>query len=128
MNVSRPGSWHISSIEPLDAESGILDQFLDRAIQVTAAGQVLPGWGEMILPPAHTRLWRAPMLDKQKTTSRFQYPTHLPERALDLGDAAASLRLPHGQMYQPRDDSFLIEAHCSANDVSLPDGSILQLA
>jgi hypothetical protein len=74
MNVSRPGSWHISSIEPLDAESGILDQFLDRAIQVTAAGQVLPGWGEMILPPAHTRLWRAPMLDKQKTTSRFQYP------------------------------------------------------
>jgi hypothetical protein len=73
----RPGPLHISFIEPLDAECGILDQFLDRAVQVIAAGQVLPGWGEMILPPAHTRLRRAPMLDEQKTTARPQYPTHL---------------------------------------------------
>jgi hypothetical protein len=73
----RPGPLHISFIEPLDAECGILDQFLDRAVQVTAAGQVLPGWGEMILPPAHTRLRRAPMLDEQKSTARPQYPTHL---------------------------------------------------
>jgi hypothetical protein len=53
-------------IEPLDAKTGILDQFVDRAVQVTATREMLPGWGEMILPPAHSRLRRAPMLDKEK--------------------------------------------------------------
>jgi SOS response associated peptidase (SRAP) len=42
----RFGSSHISSIEPLDAKTSILDQFVDRAVQVTATGQMLPGWGE----------------------------------------------------------------------------------
>jgi hypothetical protein len=28
-------------IEPLDAKTGILDKFVDRAVQVTATGQML---------------------------------------------------------------------------------------
>ena len=54
----------------------------------TAAGQMLPGWGEMILPPAHARLGCLPMLDKEKMTIWPQHPTHLLECALDFGDAA----------------------------------------
>ena len=27
--------------------------------------------------------------------------------------------LPHGQMYEPRNDSFLIEGHCSAERTSV---------
>jgi hypothetical protein len=73
----RFGSSHIPFIEPFDAKTGILDQFVNRAVQVTAPGQMLPGWGEMILPPTHARLRRAPMLDKEKATARSQYPTHL---------------------------------------------------
>src|SRR6266446_7235617 len=45
----RFGSSHISLIEPLDAKTGILDKFVDRAVQGTATGQMLPGWGETIL-------------------------------------------------------------------------------
>jgi hypothetical protein len=33
---------------------------------------MLPGWGEMILPPAHSRLRRATMLDKEKATPRLR--------------------------------------------------------
>jgi hypothetical protein len=73
----RFGSSHIPFIEPFDAKTGILDQFVNRAVQVTAPGQMLPGWGEMILPPTHAWLRRAPMLDKEKATARSQYPTHL---------------------------------------------------
>jgi len=75
-------------IEPLDAKTGILDQFVNRAVQVTATGQMLPSWGEMILPPAHSRLRRAPMFDKEKATTRSQYPTHLLYSGLDFGDTA----------------------------------------
>jgi hypothetical protein len=62
---------------PLDAKTSILDEFVDRAVQMTATGQMLPGWGEMILPPAHSRLRRATMLHKEKAAARSQYPTHL---------------------------------------------------
>jgi hypothetical protein len=31
---------HVPFIEPLDAEAGTLNQFLDRAVQLTAAGQM----------------------------------------------------------------------------------------
>jgi hypothetical protein len=84
-------------IEPLDAKTGILDQFVDRTVQVTATGQTLPGWGEMILPPAHSRL--APMLNKEKATARSQYPTHLLERGLDFGDAAHCPCCRHDSIY-----------------------------
>ena len=106
------GSLHVPSIEPLDAEAGTLDQFLDRAVQVTAAGQMLPGWGEMILPPTHARLRCSPMLDKEKMTIWPQYPTHLVERALDFGDAA------HCPRRHDRIDTFFLNGNglCSAFD------------
>jgi hypothetical protein len=53
-------------IEPLDAKTGILDKFVDRAVQVTATGQMLPGWGETILPPTHSRLRRATSSTKKR--------------------------------------------------------------
>ena len=37
-NGFRPGSSHVPFIDPLDAKTGILNQFVNRAVQVTAAG------------------------------------------------------------------------------------------
>jgi hypothetical protein len=71
----------ISGRLPLDAKTSILDEFVDRAVQVTATGQMLPGWGEMILPPAHSRLRRGiegqietgTDTDLKDSTSRTRY-------------------------------------------------------
>ena len=74
----RFGSSHISFIKPLDAKPGILDQFINRAVQMTATGQTLPRRGEMILPPAHARFRRATMLDEEKTTAQISVPDASP--------------------------------------------------
>src|SRR5262249_12591250 len=42
------GASHIPFIEPLDAKTGVLNQLVNRAVQVTAPGQMLPCWGEII--------------------------------------------------------------------------------
>ena len=63
MNVIVLWSSHVSIVETLDQKSRVLDQLADRAVQATASGEVLPCRDQAILPPPHTRLRSAAVLD-----------------------------------------------------------------
>jgi hypothetical protein len=53
-------------VHPLNPEPRSLEESVDGAIQVAAAGERLPEWREPVLPPGDAHITRATMLDEEQ--------------------------------------------------------------
>src|SRR5258708_21173036 len=74
-------SGHSRGLKPVEPKAGRLDQDVDRAIEVTAAGKPAPQRIEPVLPARDARFRRPAVLDEEQRPAR-------PEDAGRLGGAA----------------------------------------
>jgi hypothetical protein len=87
--------WNVEVFQFLDFEAGVSDQVGDVAVQVAAAGQLFPAGGDAVLPLAGAIVGGFAVFEEQEFSARFEYPPHLLERCLPVGDGAQG----EGQQY-----------------------------
>src|SRR6266480_2294409 len=80
----RARSGNVGGGQLRNLKPGLLDHFVDPAIQVAAAADALPEWCESILPHSDARVGRAAMLYKDELTASLQDALHLLERPLRI--------------------------------------------
>ena len=68
---------HVLGVHPLNAEPRLLEESIDGAIQVAAAGERFPQWCKPVLPLRDADVTRSAMLDEEQTARRPQHPPHL---------------------------------------------------
>ena len=59
------GPLDVTHVQLGDLKAGFLDQFPNRPVQMTPAGNPFPNWSEAILPSADSFFGRQPMLNEQ---------------------------------------------------------------
>ena len=82
------GSSHIAFGKLVDAKSIALDDGCNSAIEMAAAGQVLPRRCQTILPPAYLRFRSEAVFHEQELAVRLQYPTHFSKCLIEIRNAA----------------------------------------
>src|SRR5262249_4015529 len=78
----------IAFVELLNRKSASFYDFLNSAIETTAAGQVRPHRRYAILPPPDARFWREAMFYEEKPAARPQHPAYFLKCLIKVGNAA----------------------------------------
>src|SRR5262249_39813364 len=82
------GTSHVAGLHSLELEICSLDQHCNRSVEMAAAAQVLPKWGQPILPPDHVRIRGTTMLHKQQSSTGFEHSPHLTKSSPNVRNAA----------------------------------------
>src|SRR5215471_1529364 len=79
---------HVADVETLELEAGAFDEIRNRPVEMAASADAFPRGRDAILPPAHLRVRRQPMLDEEEAAPGPKHAAHFGERTARIGDAA----------------------------------------
>jgi hypothetical protein len=90
-SLVQVGHWlrtaRVFTVEGQQAETGLLDQRIDRTVQMATGGDPGPHGSEPILPPADAGIRSAPMLDEDEAAAGLDHSPQLAQSRADVGDA-----------------------------------------
>src|SRR5439155_8882788 len=81
-------AFQVAILQPLDFETGVLDQGGDVTVQMASTKDLSLQWIQALLPTLDSGILRSAMLDKIQASFGTERPPHFEERPRDVGDRA----------------------------------------
>jgi hypothetical protein len=75
----RVWTWHIGSLQPIEAEAGAFDHCLDRPVQMAAPADTLPCRRQPVLPSPHAFVRCQSVLHEQQPAAWLEHAANLAE-------------------------------------------------